>query len=30
MNRDDPTAVDRMLAQRKDALEDAVADHSSL
>jgi len=30
MNRDDPTAVDRMLAERKDALEEAVADHSSL
>lgn len=30
MNRDDPTAVDRMLAERKDALEEAVAAHSSL
>jgi len=30
MNRDDPAAVDRMLAERKDALEDAVAGHSSL
>ena len=30
MNRDDPTAVDRMLAERKDALEEAVAGHSSL
>jgi len=30
MNREDPTAVDRMLAERKDALEKAVTDHSSL
>jgi short-subunit dehydrogenase len=30
MNRDDPAAVDRMLAERKDALEEAVAGHSSL
>lgn len=30
MNRDDPTAVDRMLAERKNALEGAVSDHSSL
>lgn len=30
MNRDDPASVDRMLAARKDALEEAVAGHSSL
>ncbi len=30
MNRDDPASVDRMLAERKDALEEAVAGHSSL
>lgn len=30
MNRDGPTAVDRMLAERKDAFEEAVADHCSL
>jgi len=29
-NRTDPAAVDRMIADRKDALEQAVADHSSL
>lgn len=30
LNRQDPLAVDRMLAERKDALEEAVAGHSSL
>lgn len=30
MNRDDPASVDKMLAARKDALEEAVAGHSSL
>lgn len=30
MNRDDPESVDRMLAGRKDGLEEAVAGHSSL
>jgi short-subunit dehydrogenase len=30
MNCDDPATVDRMLAERKDALEEAVAGHSSL
>ncbi len=30
LNREDPAAVDRMLAERKAALEAAVADHSSL
>lgn len=29
-NRDDPAAIDRMLAERKEALEKAVAAHSSL
>lgn len=29
-NREDPAAVDRMLAERKDALEQAVSTHSSL
>lgn len=29
-NRDDPAAVDRLLAERKSALEEAVAEHSSL
>ena len=30
MNRDDPASVDRMLAARKEGLEEAVAGHSSL
>lgn len=30
INREDPAAVDRLLAERKDALEKAVAEHSSL
>jgi hypothetical protein len=30
VNREDPAAVDRMLAENKDQLEKAVADHSSL
>jgi short-subunit dehydrogenase len=29
-NRNDPATVDRMLAERKDSLEEAVSDHSSL
>ena len=30
LNREDPAAVDRTLSARKDALEEAVAGHSSL
>ena len=30
LNREDPAAVDRMLAERKDDLEKAVANHSSI